>query len=259
MSDRFAREADPALAAALSDLASAVEFPVTPVLSTAVAAEIQLPARTGWGLGIPSLGRSLVLGTAAALLVVGAAGAIGLGIGAIRINFAGDSPLPTPVGSVPDRGYGQPTTLAEAQDAVPFHIRLPADPVLGKPDAVYLAPVPASGTVVLAWGDRPGYPADDDGIGLVITEFEADIGPDTFEKMILDGTTVQPTTVNGLPGWWVEGGTHFFFYRDEDGEIVETTVRLVGSALFWEENGLVLRIEGAPNLAAAQKVAASLR
>jgi hypothetical protein len=112
--------------------------------------------------------------------------------------------------------------------------------------------------VVLAWGDRPGYPADADGIGLVITEFEADIGPDTFEKMILDGTTVQPTTVNGLPGWWVEGGTHFFFYRDEDGEIVETTVRLVGSALFWEEDGLVLRIEGAPNLDAAQKVAASL-
>jgi hypothetical protein len=258
MSDRFVRETDPALAAALSDLASAVEFPVTPVLSAAVAAEIQLPSRTGWGLALPSLGRSLVLGTAAALLVVGAAGAIGLGIGAIRINFAGDSPLPSPVGSVPDRGYGQPTTLAEAQDAVPFAIRVPADQVLGNPDAVYLAPVPAGGTVVLAWGDRPGYPADADGIGLVITEFAADIGPDTFEKMILDGTTVQPTTVNGLPGWWVEGGTHFFFYRDENGEIVETTIRLVGSALFWEEDGLVLRIEGAPNLAAAQKVAASL-
>jgi hypothetical protein len=56
----------------------------------------------------------------------------------------------------------------------------------------------------------------------------------------------------------VAGGTHFFFYRDPDGKIVETTIRLVGSALLWEEEGLVIRIEGAPNLEAAQKVAASL-
>jgi hypothetical protein len=112
--------------------------------------------------------------------------------------------------------------------------------------------------VTLAWGDRPGYPAADDGIGLVITEFEADIGPSTFEKMVDEGSTVQAVTVNGLPGWWVAGGTHFFFYRDPDGKIVETTIRLVGSALLWEEEGLVIRIEGAPNLEAAQKVAASL-
>ena len=47
---------------------------------------------------------------------------------------------------------------------------------------VYLAPVPAGGTVTLAWGDRPSFPADEDGIGLVITQFRADIGPETFEK-----------------------------------------------------------------------------
>jgi hypothetical protein len=258
MSDRFAPPADAALAAALADLATAIDFPATPVLSTAVAAEIRQPIRAGWGWSVPSLGRSLVLGTATALLVVSAAGAIGLGLGAIRINFAGDSPLPSPVGSVPNRGYGQPTTLAEATAAVPFAIRLPAIPDLGEPDAVYLARVPASGTVTLAWGGRPGFPADPDGTGLVITEFAADIGPDTFEKMVDSGTTVQPVTVNGRPGWWVEGGTHFFFYRDADGKIVETTIRLVGSALLWEEAGVVIRIEGAPTLEAAQSVAGSL-
>jgi hypothetical protein len=262
MSDRSTRDTDPALAAALADLAVTIEFPLTPVLSTVVAAEIRQPARARWAWSRPvlgrSLGRSLVLGAAAAILVVGAAGAIGLGLGALRISFVGDSPLPTPVGSVPNRGYGQPTTLAEAQQAVPFAIRLPAIPTLGKPDAVYLATVPATGTVTLAWGDRAGYPADADGIGLVVTEFEADIGPATFEKMILEGTAVQPVSVNGVPGWWVEGGTHFFFYRDAGGEIVETTIRLVGSALFWDEEGLVIRVEGAPNLEAAMKVAASL-
>jgi hypothetical protein len=258
MSDPSGRATDTPLEAALADLATAIEFPVTPVLSAAVVEALQLPSRTGWGLSLPSLGRSLVLGTAAALLVVGAAGAIGLGLGAIRINFVGDSPLPTPVGSVPNRGYGQPTTLAQAEQAVPFGVRLPTVAGLGTPDAVYLASAPPSGTVTMAWGDRPGYPAEADGIGLVITQFEADIGPATFEKMILEGTTVRTVTVNGLPGWWVEGGTHFFFYRDEEGQLVESTIRLVGSALFWEEDGLVIRIEGAPTLGAAQKVAASL-
>jgi hypothetical protein len=257
MSDRSSRPADSTLEAALADLATAVEFPVTPVLSASVVEAIQLPSRTGWGVSFPSLARSLVLGTVTALLLVTAAGAIGLGIGAIRINFAGDSPLPSPVGSVPNRGYGQPSTLAEAELALPFAIRLPADETLGNPDAVYIGEVPTGGTVTLAWGDRPGYPAGA-GSGLAITEFQADIGPATFEKMVLDGTTVQPVTVNDLPGWWVEGGTHFFFYRDEEGKIVETTIRLVGSALLWEERGLVIRIEGAPSLVAAQRVAASL-
>jgi hypothetical protein len=249
---------DPALVAALDDLAAAVRFPATPPIAVGIVSQLEVPSRAGWGISLPSWRRALVLGTLAALLVAGVAGAIGLGTGAIQIRFADGTPLPTPVGSVPNRGYGQPTTLAEAQQAVPFAIRLPAIPTLGEPDAVYLATVPATGTVTLAWGDRAGYPADADGIGLVVTEFEADIGPATFEKMILEGTAVQPVMVNGLPGWWVEGGTHFFFYRDANGEIVETTIRLVGSALLWEEEGLVIRVEGAPNLEAAQKVAASL-
>ena len=91
MFDRSPRDPDPGLAAALADLATAIEFPMTPALSTAVADEIERHPQTGWGLSRPSLGRSLVLGTATALLVVGAAGAIGIGLGAIRINFAGSA------------------------------------------------------------------------------------------------------------------------------------------------------------------------
>jgi hypothetical protein len=91
-----------------------------------------------------------------------------------------------------------------------------------------------------------------------VTEFAADIGPDTFEKMILEGTSVEPVTVNGRPGWWIEGGVHAFFYRDASGRMVDTTLRLVSSALIWEEDGLALRVEGAPDLAAAMRAAASL-
>ena len=49
-----------------------------------------------------------------------------------------------------------------------------------------------------------------------------------------------------------------FFYRDASGRIVDTTLRLVGSALIWDEDGVALRVEGAPDLASAMRVAASL-
>lgn len=253
MSDR-----DGALNAALHDLAAEVLFPPTPLLADAVVATLLEPAGRGWWPRPASLARALVLGSAATVLVVGVVGAIGIGLGAIRISFA-ESPLPTPVGSVPNLGFAQPVTLEDAQAAVAFGIHLPDDPGLGDPDAVYLGAFPSGGTVTLVWGDRPSFPADANGTGLVVTQFRADIGPETFEKMILEGTNVQSVTVNGQPGWWIEGGTHAFFYRDASGEIVDTTLRLVSSALIWDDEVVAFRVEGAPSLEAARRVADSLR
>ena len=106
--------------------------------------------------------------------------------------------------------------------------------------------------MALVYGDRPGFPADaKSGIGVLITEFRADIGPDSFEKLIQQGVRVEEVTVNGTTGYWVAGGNHYYFYRNADGE--------VGDTLIWEEDGLTLRIEGAPSLAAAQELAAALR
>jgi hypothetical protein len=257
MSDRSSSDLD----AALADLSTAIRFPPTPALAAAVAAAVRgidFAPSPRWRSGFVPLRRALVLATAAVLLAAGAAGAIGIGIGAIQVRFADGSPLPTPLASVPNRGFGQPVTLAEAEDAVPFDIQVPTAPALGHPNAVYLAVVPEGGTVTLTWGDRPGYPADEHGLGVVVTEFLADIGPETFEKLILDGTSVEPVIVNGRPGWWIEGGVHAFFYRDVSGRMVDTTLRLVSSALIWEEGGLALRVEGAPDQAAALRVAASL-
>jgi hypothetical protein len=41
--------------------------------------------------------------------------------------------------------------------------------------------------------------------------------------------------------------------------MVDETLRLVGDTLVWEASGLTLRVEGAPSLEAALRVAASLR
>ena len=242
MSDRY----DPALEAALSDLGAAIRFPSTPPLAAGIAAYLVAQPRAGWRPRFGSLQRSLVLAVVGLLAVGGIAGAIGIGIGAIQIRFADGTPLPTPLASVANRGYGAQTTLPQAQASVPFAIRLPADTELGPPEAVFLADLPTGGTVTLVWGE------------LVVTQFSADIGPDTFEKMITSGTRVEPVSVNGLAGWWVEGGSHAFFYRDVDGNFVDTSLRLVTSALIWEEDGLALRVEGATSLEAALRVAASL-
>jgi hypothetical protein len=254
MSDR----SDRALELALTDLAVAVRFPPTPALAAEIGSRLQRQPVLGWWPWTGSMRRSLVLAVAGLLTLAGVAGAIGLGIGAIQIRFVDGTPLPTPGGSVANRGFGEETTVADAQAGVAFTIRLPTDPALGSPDGVFLADIPEGGTVTLAWGERPGFPPDDAGNGLVVTQFNADIGPEAFEKMITEGTRVEAVQVNGQPGWWVEGGMHAFFYRDASGRYVDTTLRLVTSALIWEEDGLALRVEGAPDLESALRVAASL-
>ena len=155
---------------------------------------------------------------------------------------------------------GDAVSLAEARGAADFPILLPELDGLGPPDAVHLdRRRPSGGNVALIYGVRPGYPADAEGVGLVITEFRADIGPEVFEKLVHSGVRVDGTSVAGGPAYWVSGGEHYFFYRDASGRMVEETLRLVGDTLIWESSGLTLRVEGAQSLDVARRVAASLR
>ncbi len=249
---------DSALDRELSQLAAEIALPPTPSLALAVGAALrQRPAPSRIGL---RLSRGLVLAIVATLLLVGIAAAIGIAIGGIRFVTGSGTPPPLPAGVAAQRGLGRLVTLDEARSAVAFTIRLPSDAALSEPDHVYLSALaPVGGRVGLVYGDQSGFPADPkSGIGLLITEFRADIGPDSFEKLIQKGVRVDGVTVNGQPGYWVAGGNHFFYYRNADGRVVDETMRLVGDTLIWTEGGLTLRIEGAPSLAAARDLAASL-
>lgn len=257
MSDRLA---DPTLETALADLGAFV-IPPTPQLAAAVAVAIRSePARRSWSFGRP-LRRGLGLGLAAALLVAGLAAAIGFALGGLRITFGDPSPgTAIPDDVVDERAFGDPVALDDVTSRLGFEPVAPTLVELGAPDHAYVAEPPSGGSLALIWGDQPGFAADlDSGIGVVLTEFRADIGPETFEKMLRSGVELESVNVNGEPGYWIEGGEHFFFYRDADGEVVDDTLRLVGTALVWEQDGLTLRIEGAPNLAAALRIAESLR
>lgn len=244
------------LEARLMDLAGAIAYPATPPLAALVGARLSEPRRP-FGLGRP-LGRGAALALAATVLLVGIAAAFGIGVGGLRLVFgpASFSPLPSmQVGP----GLGAATTLSDARSQVTFALRAPAIAGLGEPDLVYLADPPAGGVVTLLYGERPGFPADPEtGIGLIITQFRADIGPDVFEKLIHEGVRILPTRVRDMTAWWVEGGDHFFFYRDASGRLVDSTLRLASDTLIWEERGVTHRVEGAPSLAEAVLVAESL-
>jgi hypothetical protein len=246
-----------ALEARLADLGAEIAFPATPPIATFVERALRLPRR-GLGKRWP-ISRGIALALAATLLLVGIAAAAGIALGGLRLVFgpASFSPLPT---LVVGPGLGEPRSLSEARRQVTFTIRIPSLAELGRPDLVYVAEPPAGGAVTLLYGDRAGFPANAvTRIGLVITQFRADIGPDIFEKMIDSGVSVTVARVNGQAAWWVAGGEHYFFYRDANGRIVDETLRLAGNTLIWEEGGVTHRVEGAPTLAAATRVAESLR
>jgi hypothetical protein len=252
---------DLALGAALAELGASLQFPPTPALAVAVGVGIRSEpvARRTSSLGRP-LRRSLALGVAAALLLAGLAAAIGFALGGLRITFGGPPPgSPLPDAVVIDRAFGDRVALDQVANRLGFAALAPTLPELGAPDHAYVAEPPTGGALALIWGDRPGMPVDPaSGIGIVLTEFRADIGPEVFEKLVNSGVSVQSTTVNGGAGYWIEGGEHFFFYRDASGRVVNSTLRLVGSALVWEQAGLTLRIEGAPSLEDARRIAESL-
>lgn len=243
------------LEAALADLGTALEWPAAPALAASVSAAIRAGGerRPAWR----PLRRGLALGLLAALLVAGLAVAIGFALGGLRIITGGPPPGEAlPPALVAERGFGERASLDDARRSL-GRLLVPADDAMGPPDHVYFDA--GTGSAALAWTARPGLPADPgSGLGIVVTQFHADIGPQTFEKAISSGTSIEQAEVDGGTGYWIEGGEHFFYFRDARGEVLETTIRMVGTTLMWERDGLTVRIEGAPGLAAAVRIAESM-
>jgi hypothetical protein len=245
---------------ALADLAGWVDFPPTPRLAAEVAGELRARGpRRAAGLFRRPLRRAFVLGLAAAVLLAGAAAALGLGLGGVLIRFGQPtlSPLPSDLAGL--TRLGAVVSLDEARERAAFRIVVPRLSALGEPDQVRFGTPPPGGQVALVYGERPGYPTNpSSGVGLIVTQFAARPAVGTFEKMIDSGADVESVEVRGRRGYWIGGGEHFFAYLDADGRRVETTLRLVADTLLWEEGGVTYRIEGAPTLEAALEVATSL-
>lgn len=150
---------------------------------------------------------------------------------------------------------GDRVTLAEAQRRVHFAIRQPAE--LGAPDEIY---VDDAERVTLVYRDRPGIPQSPaTGVAALVVEFRGTLDSSFLGKAIGPDTTLTNVQVNGVPGYWLEGAPHFFFYRLENGSVLQETLRLAGNTLIWVQDGVTLRVEANVPMSTAVRIASTMR
>ena len=236
---------------ALRELGPRYPYPPTPNLATAVRTRIVArPAMPLRPIALWRDPRRLALVAAVLVVLAGAAALINPATRDAIAHFfhvrgvivtRGPSPLPSLSPATP-LDLGRLTTLDEAQRAVGFTIVLP--PALGEPDAVYVATGPPGGEVALAYKPRPGIPlVRETGLGLLVTEFRGDLMPQYITKELGPDTTLEETSVNGDPGWWIAGQPHMIIIQTGPGNSQPETLRLASNTLVWEHGGVTYRIE----------------
>jgi hypothetical protein len=249
---------------ALRELASHYPYPPTPNL--AVSVRRRIVARSAAPVRRLTLWRDprrLALAAAVALVLAGAAALINptsrdaiahffhvRGVIVSRV-----SPLPS-LSPVTPLNLGRRTSLADAQSAVSFTIGVPAE--LGAPGAVYVDSEVPGGEVALAYTPRPGIPlVKQTGLGVLVTEFRGDLIPGFLTKEVGPSTTLQETSVNGDPGWWIAGEPHLVFVQ-VGGTDAQVSLRMAANTLIWEHGGVTYRIESSLSKADAFRIAAGL-
>lgn len=236
----------------LIDLGSALEVPAAPDLMAAV--RDRLPSRRARRrFRRPALRvrrRSLALGIALAVLLVGTAAAIPpvrhaiervFGInGAVVERVPKLPPLPNTAGRA--LKLGRPIPVSDARHAASFTALLPPSGVT----AAYIAHDVAGGRISLTVGR------------MLVTEFRGTSRPFVL-KLIAVGTRAIRARVSGYPAVYLEGAPHEVFFLDANGAPRTDTVRLAGNVLLWQHGQVTLRIEGSRSLASALDLARSLR
>jgi len=225
----------------------------------------------GWLAGGPRVGRVAVLAASLVLLVAAVAGAATLGLPGLRIVFG---PVETPVaasgpaaspGATTPRPLGDglglgSTAPLEGLDAIAgFHVAIPTGPRLGAPARAWWDPTLGHGQIALVWASGAGVPPiDGSGIGAILTESPGRTDEGFVQKVLGPGSTLEPVTVGGAPGFWISGEPHEFLYLTPDGEVVQDSRRVVGDTLTWWVDGILYRFESGLGRDASIRVATSL-
>ena len=170
-----------------------------------------------------------------------------------RVQHA-PTPSPLPPGPLGQRlSLGERVTLEQAQARAGYKVLLPAD--LGAPDEVYYQS--SHRMVSLVYGARPGLPVSGDtGVGLLVSEFPAQLTEDSFGKMLGSGSTLHEVDLGSGKAYFITG-QHVFYFFDGPGRTDES--RLAGNTLIWQRDLELIRIEGGFSEAQAGVIARSLR
>jgi len=233
---------DAQLVTALEDVGARLDDPATPYLATRVRARLETEAaqtvaapasrrvRFAFAGGVVAVALSMVLAFSPATRHA-VAGWLGLrGVEIERV----DEPPPTALGG--DLDLGEPVTLREAERRADFDLVLPPEDRFGPPDELYFADSPSGGRVDVLYRSGSALP-------ILLTEFRGDTETPIIRKTVGDDVVVEPVTIDGSEGVWLEGGPHTVTFLDEDGEPVVDRTRLAGNTLIWERGSLTLRLE----------------
>lgn len=269
---------DDALGAALRDLGDTLAWPssggpgrdVASRVRVAIVAGAPAAERRHMVPAWPRWRRPLLLALAALLLLAAVAGAAMLGLPGIRLVLGPGAaspslpPTPAPSATAPagpigtGLGLGQIVSLDELEAAAGRPVAFPTDPLLGPPDTAWVDRL-RNRQVALVWAARPDLPATlDPGVGLVLMSFDGVVGEPLYAKLMDMGTSLEPVTVGGDPGFWIGDAPHFFVYEGSGGGIVEDPRRWVGDALIWSDGTTTWRIESALGREATIRIAESL-
>lgn len=143
--------------------------------------------------------------------------------------------------------FTEPMTWEEAQANAPFTLRLPTYPAdLGEPNRMYGQESTQGQTFIFTWQDPE---EDEERVWLALYE----IWGENFAWK--QAENIQQTAVHGREAIWVDG-PHLF--QLQNGR-VESWQFVAGSVLVWWANeGITYRLEGAESLAEAIRIAESL-
>ncbi len=236
---------------ALAAVGRDLDVPEAPDLVPAVLAQIgsrpapARPARRRWALAIALI---VVAALAATLAIPDARSALFrfLSIGGERIEVV-DSLPEVPVQEDLALTLGEEITLDEARAVSAFPLRELDEP----PDRVFVGD---RGTVWFLYGSEE-QPR------LLVAQSSLRLPTDEeilLKKLAGPGTRVEIVDVDGAPGVFLSGESHFLFLLDEYGLVVEDTARLAHDVLIWERDGVGFRLEGDFELDEALRVAESL-
>jgi hypothetical protein len=225
----------------LHALAADVAWPATPDLAAAVQERLAAaPARRAPSprhrgeRRLVAVLAALLLGLPAAALAVTPARHAMLDALGLRHVTVQRRPAPPPAA---DPRLGARTTLAGAARAAGFAPRVPA--ALGAPSGVY----ERDGIVTMTF-DRSGR--------LLLAQARGTLQREVLIKVVAVDDRVERVRVDGAPGIFLRAG-HAYAWSDATGALVRS-----GPALVWERGGLVLRLEGEPDLTRAAAIAGSV-
>jgi hypothetical protein len=248
------RMRDDELERTLAEVGQRLAYPRTTAIAPAVRARIARP-RSFWSvLGNRRLAPAVV--TLLLLLVVTAFGPQLLRLRGIVIFPLQQTP-PAATGA-PLPLSGERVTLDEARRRVHFSVRVPAE--LGAPDDVFVETSGTSERVTFAYRERAGIPQSKQiGVAVLVGEFRGTLEDVLLGKGAGPGTKVEPVSINGGRGYWLEGEPHLFFYREPSGDVRQDTLRLAGNTLVWEQDGVTMRLEAQVTKEQALRIAGTFR